>query len=89
MSRTWGALLPEGQDIDPSAEGAHAAAEWRRGVELKTQGVEAQIAACVRIYNAIASFGENTEAFAAFLEALVAGGVLSEAEARHHQSSSS
>jgi hypothetical protein len=62
-------------NLDPAAEGSQVAADWHGSVA-------SLILACVRIRNALLTFGEDRALLDAFLAALVEGHVLSRSEAK-------
>jgi hypothetical protein len=62
-------------NLDPAAEGSQVAADWHGSVA-------SLIFACVRIRNALLTFGEDRALLDAFLAALVEGHVLLRAEAK-------
>jgi len=62
-------------NLDPAAEGSQVAADWHGSAA-------SLILACVRIKNALLTFGEDRALLDAFLAALVDGHVLSSAEAK-------
>jgi hypothetical protein len=66
---------------DPAYEGGMVAHEWRSAVVMQYRSAEMLIRACVRIKDALRSFGDDDDRLDVFLAALVEGGVLTQAEA--------